>query len=562
MDERPGRIEWRTGIRFLSLAIFLFAFGRYVLVLLPHPVSQFPMAPLVVAPDLVIADALTTRPGALRGFDVILVTLDTTRPDRLGCYGHAGIETPNLDLLAREGVIFSAALATSSTTLPTHSSILTGLYPQHHGVRTNSSFRLDDAHQTLAETLSEAGYRTGAFVSAFVLDERFGLAQGFDVYDADVHASSGLGGFAERKADKTTDLAIRWIRKQRSAPYFLWIHYYDPHATLDPPSPFNERYAEPYDGEIAFVDSELGRLLQAVEEKRGHETLVVVVADHGEAMGEHGEQTHGYLLQEATLKIPMILYASSKLDRGVHVNTRVSQVDLMPTILSLLGVPAPRDLDGQSLTQAPARDRAVIAESAEGRVHYGWARLSAIYQGTLKYVHGPRPELYDLVSDPLERDDVFADREAEAAALRRLLDEEEGPSANDIVTSRMDLDAEDVRRLEALGYAVGGDVSPDTEMNRLDPKDMISVMSQMQALLSAYDNHAEMTNLAKLMNLVRGRPVVASRPELVRELEQLASDHPDFAPVHQYLGAFYQEEERPEDAERARQRFADLTGRS
>jgi arylsulfatase A-like enzyme len=557
-DSADRNFRWQTLVRIVSVALLVFAAATYARNLVPRwrPV---PLAPLVVSPELEKADSLSTTPGALRGYDVILVTLDTTRPDRLGCYGNADIQTPNLDRLAREGVIFSRAIATGPTTLPTHASILTGLYPQHHGVRANSFYRLNEDQRTLAEVLSRAGYATGAFVSAFVLDDRFGLDQGFDVYDSQVASPSHVMGYVERTADDTTDQALGWLRRRQAEPYFLWVHYYDPHANTNPPSPFKEQHDLAYDGEIAFVDHELGRLLEAVRAS-GRKTLVVVVGDHGEALGEHGEWTHGHLLQEATLQIPLILHAPGGLPRGLHVDARVSQVDLLPTILTLLGASVPDDLDGVSLTRAAGADRELLAETMEGRAQYGWARLSAVYQGALKYIHGPAPELYDLARDPLERDDVVAARAEDASALRRLLGEREEPTADRLGDANVELAAEDIRRLEALGYAVGDGTPSSSEGGGADPKRMLPLIRELDSLTLAYE-HPALSPFSKLLWRLAGMPVIEGRSELVRELERLASDHPDFAPVYQYLETFYREEDRLEDAASAKQRWMALRGR-
>lgn len=563
MDERAAGSKhgWRRASRLIPIGLLLLGLASYLRDLRGFAPSEerIPLAPLVVSPDLKTADSLPATPGALRGHDVVLVTLDTTRPDRLGCYGNSQSTTPNIDRLAREGVIFSAAVAAAPSTLPAHASILTGLYPQHHGARANSHYRLDDGHRTLAEILSDAGYATGAFVSAFVLDRRFGLAQGFGDYDDQVGSKSGLLGFAERKADQTTDRAIRWLRTQGSRPYFLWVHYYDPHSLHDPPAPYKETHALPYDGEIAFVDHELGKLLQAVESAGSKKALVVLVADHGEAFGEHGELTHGHLVQEATLRIPLIMQATGGLGRGVHVDTRVSEVDLVPTILSLLGIDAPRDLDGVSLVQAPDRGRMLLAEAVDAE--YGWARLVAAYRGSLKYVDGPNPELYDLARDPLERDDVVAARAADASTMRRMLREQEGPDAGRVGASSVELAAEDIARLEALGYVAGGGVAAANGAPGADPMAMLPALGEMQRLLSDYDSHPRLPGWSRLVLRLGGKTLIDSRAELIRQLERLASNHPDFAPVYQNLARFYEEEQRPADAERATQRFDALTRR-
>ena len=561
MNEPISGRRWRYAIGVLAVGLLLFAFLGYLRRYVPRW-TPVPIRPLVVSAELRTVDRLPATPGALRGYNLVLVTFDTTRPDRLGCYGNQSGTSPNLDRLAREGTIFTGATATTSTTLPTHASILTGLYPQRHGARANSVYRLERKHVTLAEILSRAGYETGAFVSAFVLNERFGLAQGFDEYDDRVASfTTGFGGFAERKADKTSDLAIRWLARQESDPYFMWVHYYDPHAMQNPPSPYREAHRFLYDAEIAFADHELGRVLEAVESDEKRETLVVFVADHGEGFGEHGEWSHGYLVQEATLRVPLIIYATDGLERGIHVDTRVSQVDLMPTILSLLGVEVPSDLDGVSLMRAPESDRAVLAEAVEGRAQYGWARLAALYKNSLKYVAGPTPELYDLALDPLEREDVAADRSAEAQTMRELLAAMEKSDADRLEAASVELDAADISRLRALGYAAGDGVAAVEVAVGPDPKAMVAVMVRMQQLLNVYQRAPKQSVWIRVLQPILGGMVVDGRDDLIRQLEQLASDHPDFAPVHEILAEFYDEDLRSDDAMRARASFYALTGR-
>jgi arylsulfatase A-like enzyme len=550
-----GNQRWRKAVYLASAVIVVIGLGSFLRNVRIRVTSeqQIPLAPLAVSPDLTRSDTLPATPGALRGYDVVLVTLDTTRPDRLGCYGNAQSATGNLDRLARDGVIFSAAVATSPMTLPAHASILTGLYPQHHGARANSRYRLDDERRTLAEILAESGYATGAFVSSFVLERRFGLAQGFGVFDDRVGSSPGMLGYAERRADQTTDQAIGWLRSRGSQPYFLWVHYYDPHAPNYPPAPYNQMgLPYPYDGEIALVDHELGRLLAAVE-STGRKTLVVAVADHGEALGEHGELSHGHLVQEATIEIPLILQATGGLGRGVHVDTRVSQVDLMPTILSLLGIEGPRELDGVSLLQAPDGDRALLAEAVDAE--FGWARLVAVYQGSLKYVDGPSPELYDLARDPLEHNNVVANREADASAMRQELREREGPAAGRLGASNVELGANEIARLEAIGYITGGGVEATGGSRGPDPKVMLPVFIEMQRLVAQYEIDPTLPVTKRILLRLQGRTPIDSRAELIQRLEALASNHPDFAPIYQKLAIYYGEEHKPAEAADAMQRF-------
>lgn len=543
----------------LAVGLLLLGVSRYVRVFVPQR-TPIPIAPLVVSSGSPASDHLPAQPGALRGQNVLVVTLDTTRPDRLGCYGNHAIDTPNLDRLCERGVVFSRAVATAPSTLPSHASIFTGLYPRRHGARANALYHLGSEQRTLAEVLSDNGYETAAFVSSFVLDSKFGLAQGFDLYDDEVSPSTAPMGFAERRGDMTTQRAIQWLERSHPRPFFLWVHYFDAHAPYIPPAPFAGRYAQPYDDEIAFVDEQVGRLLTAVEAARERETLVVVAADHGEGMGEHGEWSHALLVQESTLRIPLILYARTGLPAGLNVAARVSQVDMMPTILSLLGIGLPADLDGVDLTGPPDPDRPVLAETVEGRAYYGWARLSALYRGPLKYVEGPHPELYDLGSEPLERNDLIGSRAEDAAAMRRELRALEGEAANELTTAAESLEPGDVERLAALGYVVARGHSVDTEEQGADPKQMLPLMTQLQTMVSDFGSYQRWPAWKRFLATVTGSAPPRSRPELIRELEKVAAEHPDFAPVYQYLAVFYRQEQRPEDAARVLERRNLLRG--
>ena len=308
-------------------------------------------------------DAATLRrlgePARAKGYDLLVITMDTTRADRIGCYGYGRAETPHVDELARRGVRFAQAIAPTPITLPSHASLFTGLYPPAHGVRNNGTFALGSNQTTLAELLGAAGYATGAAVGAFVLEARFGLDQGFESYD-DTVVPRARGAaehtFAERRAAAVTDSAIAWLgghlEGEDRKPFFIWAHYFDPHGPYRPPEPYGERFSgSPYDGEIAYTDAEIGRLLRFIDE-RGDEdrTLVLLTADHGEALGDHGETTHSILVHDSTIRIPLIFSCPSLFDDAYVAGDRVvSLVDVMPTLLSLLGVAAEQAFDGEDV---------------------------------------------------------------------------------------------------------------------------------------------------------------------------------------------------------------------
>jgi arylsulfatase A-like enzyme len=528
----PGWWRWAIGIGLIAAAVANY-FARDLR--FEAEFLEVPLRPLRVSPGLQQADALPAEPGDLSGYSLLLVTLDTTRPDRLGCYGNGEIRTPILDALARDGVIFSNAFATAPTTLPAHASILTGLYPHRHGSRANGFYPLRAGETTLAELLSARGYATAAVVSTFILDSRFGLDQGFDVYDDESVEKNRWTRVSERRGDRSTDRALQWLRGERDEPWFLWVHYYDPHVVYEPPAPYAETYAgNPYDGEIAFDDAQLGRLLGALDELGlAEQTLVVVVGDHGESLGDHGELSHGILVHDATLRVPLIMRAGSRLDGGVHIRRRVSQVDLVPTILSLLGVPAPGRLDGIDLGRRDATHRPIFAETLHGLVNFGWAPLVAVYDGEHKYIQGPVPELYDLSEDPLERRNAYGQEPSLAASMRGALDRFFGSDLDAVLTppAPTAVAPEDLARLQALGYALetAGDLPPPD--SRPDPKQMLPVLNEVEAL--ALESQR------------------TPRRETIARLEEIGQEQPDYAPTFRLLARLHAERGELPEAEQA-----------
>jgi len=544
-------------VRVASAGIFLVGLGVYGVALTPKQIS-LPLAPLVVDPGLPVSSVLPIRPGALAGRNLLIVTLDTTRPDRLGFYGNADIATPNLDRLAAGSAVFTRALATTPITLPSHASILTGRYPHHHGVRTNGLPPLDLDQTTLAELLSEHGYETAAFVSSFILERQFGLAQGFTRYDDETHDEAAVMGYSERRADRTTDRALEWLRGSHERPFFLWVHYYDPHANYAPPEPFEETSENSYDGELAFVDQQVGRLLHGVTASSDQDALVVVTSDHGESFGEHEEQGHGFLVHEATLKIPLIITTTGGLAAPARIDRLASQVDLMPTVLSLLGLPVPDGIDGVDLTEAPESPRVVVAETHYGEAIYGWARLAAIYHRNFKYVDGPNPELYDLGKDPLEQHNVFFQRGEEADSLSRQLMEVRGQAADTLRSSPMELDRESIERLASLGYVApahwasrGGQAGPD-------PARMVAKLTEMLLLATGLDRDHEAPDWTRPISIVLGEALPRDERELVAAYVDFATAEPDFAPVHRHLELLYKRSGRMGDAAESRRRFENL----
>lgn len=407
---------------------------------------------------------------------VLLVTIDTLRADRVGAYGAREVRTPAIDGLAARGVLFEEALASAPLTLTSHSTILSGLEPPRHGVRDNGSYVFPPSRDTLATLLAARGHATAAFVGAYVLDRRFGLERGFQAYDDRiVRRSEGTSALeSERRGAEVTEAALRWLA-QAPAPFFVWVHLYDPHAPYDPPSPFREQYAgRPYDGEVAYADSCLGLLLPAAEAAARGRLVAAVTADHGESLGEHGEPTHGFFVYQPTLRIPLVL-AGPGVPRGERRGGPARTADLAPTILALLGHGVPPGLDGRSLLAGPL-PRESYAETLYP-ASFGWAPLFSYRVGSLKLVDAPRPELYDLATDPGEATNLAEGRRDDLARLRQALGAFRGA---DSPGAARPLDPEVEERLRALGYSGVAASSPVSGMPLVDPKDALGSFREFE----------------------------------------------------------------------------------
>jgi arylsulfatase A-like enzyme/Flp pilus assembly protein TadD len=459
-----------------------------------------------VIPTILLSLALAAPAAeSLLRPSVVLVTLDTTRPDHLGSYGAANAQTPRLDELARSGARFEQALSPVPLTLPAHASLLTGRVPRRHGVRDNAGFRLDPGVPLLTDRLGAAGYATAAFVSAAVLDRDGGLARGFTIYDDNVRVGDRRAfDYQERAASQTVDALLPRLPALK-APFFLWIHFYDPHLPYVPPEPYASRFkSRPYDGEIAFMDAQLGRVLDAL--KRLKTPMYVAVAgDHGESLGEHGEDGHGVFLYQATQHVPLIL-AGPRIPAGTVVSRAVGLVDVAPTILDLLRLPPLPDADGRSL--APLlRGQQKTAEDYEMETlypsfSYGWAPLRALCAGAYKYVEAPRPELYELPTDPRETRDLARAKAPRAAELRSEL---AGLTRGDAIAPPADDSETNERRekLVALGY-VSGSAAPAS--GALDPKDGIKLLPDLDAARHAIQLGDPKDALAPLTRLIAANP--------------------------------------------------------
>jgi arylsulfatase A-like enzyme/tetratricopeptide (TPR) repeat protein len=453
------------------------------------------------------------RQWAKRGVDkpnVVLVTLDTTRADHLGCYGYRDAKTPNLDALARAGVLFEQAAAVAPLTLPAHSSILTGMYPTYHGVRVNGNTALGQAQTTIAEALSEKGYRTAAFIAAFVLDGRWGLNQGFETYDDHFDMKKykhlDLAG-VQRPGNEVMDAALGWLETHQQGPFFAWIHLYDPHSPYAPPEPFASEFgghgpAGLYDGEIAFADAQVGRLVSWL---RGsgldRKTALVVMGDHGEGLGSHGEGTHGYFVYDYAMHVPLLIAAPFEDLAGVRVGSQVSAVDVFPTVLDLCGLEAPARVHGRSLVPLMLRPGTEVegfayGESMTPNLQFGWSPLHSLRTGHYKLIEAPRPELYDLSIDKDETTNVLASHPDVAEQLKQRLEQLMAETSRGAPEPEAaNLDKETLESLAALGY-IGAPVGPKTSAPGkplADPKDKLGPFSTVQRAgeLIVEDKYAE-----------------------------------------------------------------------
>jgi arylsulfatase A-like enzyme/tetratricopeptide (TPR) repeat protein len=520
--------------------------------------------PLVLAAAGLVAVAavgwLLLRPGggssgrvgrlwAARGTakpNVILVTLDTTRADHLGCYGSREVRTPVLDGLARRGVLFEQAATAAPLTLPAHATILTGMYPTYHGVRVNGNTALNDGQTTLAEVFAAEGYSCGAFIAAFVVDGRWGLKQGFSLYDdrLDMTRSKHIDlGAIQRPGNEVMDSALAWLDGRKDAPFFAWIHLYDPHLPYEPPEPYRAEYggtgpAGLYAGEIAFMDEQIGRLVAWLERTGlDRSTVLVLVGDHGEGLGSHGEGSHGYYIYDYAIHVPLIVVAPLQGLQDKRVGCQVGTVDVFPTVLELAGLGRETEVQGRSLVPVmfrprSGRDVAVYAESMAPNIQFGWSPLRLLRTTRYKYIDSPKAELFDLVADPGETTNLLAGDPDVARMMKDdlgALVERTGRGAPK--PQAANLDKETMERLSALGY-VGAPVAARKATGPAaplaDPKDKLMVFQKVTTAgeLVTADKYAEAVPL----------------------LEAALAEEPRIPQAMLVLATCYKELGRPEDA--------------
>lgn len=476
------------------------------------------MIPLILCALLAAATAIggEGRPEKTSRQDVFLITIDTLRSDHVHCYGYKRIQTPAIDELARQGIRFAQAFTPSPITNTSHTSILTGLLPSSHGV-SDFGVPLTANHSTLAQILSKEGYGTAAFIGSVILDSRQlapGLDRGFQFYDnfPEETETKSRWGRLERRGMDVVERAENWLSSHDATPRFVWVHLYDPHDPYEPPPPYSDIYKDRlYDGEIAYADSALGQFIAYLKERNWYEeALVVVVGDHGEGLGEHGEDTHGIFLYDSTTHVPLILKLPKEQQAGKVTEEQVRTTDIVPTILELLGIPAPASLDGSSLkpafleTRAPSR---TVFGETDYPLRFGWAPLRSVRSDGFKFIEAPRPELYDLSSDPGELHNGYLPWDAEVQKLRKMLAESRGAPPHSGKPSASAVAPNTIAELRALGYLGPADAHSSTDVPEPsllpDPKDRIEEQNLLHVAMMASEDGLTVEARAALQKVLR-----------------------------------------------------------
>ncbi len=436
------------------------------------------------------------EPVNIDEMNIILFTIDTLRADHLECYGYDLVKTPNINRLATEGILFEHNITQAPLTLPSHSSIFTGTSPLYHGVRDNGGFYLEESQITLAEVLKNRGYSTAAFVAAFVLDSRWGLDQGFDYYfdnfDLTKYKTISLDS-VQRRGDEVLAETYKWLEKNSKNKFFAWIHLYDPHTPYDPPEPYKTqykgRYFGLYDGEIAYVDQLISEFRSFIEEKNLlDKTLIILTADHGESLGEHKESAHGFFIYDSDVRIPLIIRFPEKKFQGSVIPNQVRSIDIMPTILDMLGEKVPESVQGESflpfiLGKQGGEDFLAYSETYWPKFHYGWSELKSLRKGQYKFIDAPKPELYDLLEDPGEINNIVNNKPTLGHEMKReletLIDSYSAEGIEEAVPKQIDNDS--LIKLQALGYIGSFHTSSKQKGKKLeDPKDKIELYNEIK----------------------------------------------------------------------------------
>jgi len=455
-----------------------------------------------------------------RDFNVIVITLDTTRADRLPSYGCQDVVTPTLDAFAARGVRFEKCYAQTPLTLPSHTTLMTGTLPLFHGIRDNGGFFVPEKLKTMAELFKDKGYETGAFIAAYVLDSKWGLNQGFDTYfdkfDLSKFKRVSLGT-VQRPANEILDQALPWLEERKAKRFFAWLHLYDPHTPYEPPPPYDKLYANrPYLGEIAFADSEIGRLWGWLQSNGLLEkTFIIFAGDHGESLGEHEEQSHGFFVYQAAIHVPLIVVTPFPKLQGVVSPEVTTLADVLPTVCDMAGLPVPAEVQGKSLLPAffgRRRKETPLAysETYYPRFHYGWSDLKSVQDGRYKLILAPVPELYDVVADPREEKNlvylekkVYENLNAEAEAFIARA----GRNAYEVDVSKVDEETRE--KLSALGY-VGSFTDPAKLKGKklANPKEKITVFNELsRAREMGFDGKAD-----EAIRIIKG--IIATDPDV------------------------------------------------
>jgi tetratricopeptide (TPR) repeat protein len=451
---------------------------------------------------------------------IVLISIDTLRADRLPAYGYTRVQTPALDALAADGVVFERAYSHSPQTLPAHASILTGRLPFEHGVRDNVGYALAENERTLAELLRNRGFSTGAAVSSYVLRPDTGIAQGFASYDAELPASAPESsvGAVQRDGGRTFEAAERWLASQDGQRLFLFLHLYEPHKPYAPPERF-ARY-DAYDGEIAYADEIVGRFVQTLKKRDlYHGATIIVLSDHGEGLGDHGEQEHGLFLYDESVRVPLIVKQPDSIGAGRRITSPVQHIDIVPTVLDFVRAPVPGDLRGRSLrdvlesSDATLPEEGIYAEAFYSRLHFGWSELYSLTDARYRYIKAPREELYDLQQDPREQQNLAADREQSVTAMRGAI---ERFVAGRPLQAPDAVSAADEERFAALGYIGSTRATTDADATALaDPKDMRHVLEDYRAAV-------ELASSRRFGEAIAGlRRIVAKEPGMVDVWQQM-----------------------------------------
>ncbi len=503
--------------------------------------------------------------------NVLLISIDTCRADHLSCYGYPQKTTPNIDALAEEAVLFENAITPVPQTLPGHSSMLTGTIPPYHGVHDNNGYQLTESNITLAEILNENGFSTAGFISAFVLDSQFGIDQGFETYNDRFKEKLNSNGIDERRAEETSSLAMKWLDEHKAEPFFLFLHYFDPHMKYDPPEPFVSEFSDNlYAGEIAYTDYWIGKVIDKLKETGLYDsTLIIITADHGEMLGEHREVTHAYYIYQGNIGVPLIIkIPGQKVSR--RITQRVGIVDIFPTICGLLNIEAPSGIQGKDLSNYFRRgsisdERYLFCESLMPTI-YKINPLLGIVTDRYKYIQTTRPELYDLIEDPGEENNLIKQQPQRARILQNRLKEIlEETVRNPGSENEMVMDELSRRRLESLGY-VGGKVTEDFSFNQTleDPKDLVDFHVKFSAIGPFIINEDYETAQKMCLELLEQRPDFAEAYIFLARISTKNQNHeqalsylldavkiePENNRIHKQLGKTYAELGKHDEAVR------------